>query len=226
MIKTCLVVAAHPDDEVLGCGGTIARFSSEGVSLFTLILGEGVTSRDSIRSQEQRKRELKDLHEAAREANHLLGAQDVFFENLPDNRFDSLDLLDITKIVERYVEKIQPEWVFTHNESDINNDHSIVLKAVETACRPLPGHPVKGLFSFPILSSTEWNFKNNFCPNFFIDIESFIHKKINAMKIYSSELKLWPHPRSIKTITINSQLYGSYTGKNNVEAFRIIRMML
>jgi LmbE family N-acetylglucosaminyl deacetylase len=221
-----LVVAAHPDDEVLGCGGTMSRLSSESSEVFVLILGEGVTSRDCCRDAASREKDLRELHQAAQRANSLLGVKEVFFETLPDNRFDSLDLLDVVKVVEGYVAELEPEWVFTHSGDDLNKDHRITFQSVLTATRPLPGHFLRGVFSFPILSSTEWNFEKAFNPNFFVDIENSLDVKTRAMSCYPSELREWPHPRSLQTIEHHARLFGSFVGKGAAEPFRIVRLEL
>jgi len=225
MSKRTLVVAAHPDDEVLGCGGTMARMASEGTDVFCLILGEGVTSRDDCRDASRRTKELEELRSTARRANELLGVRDVFFASLPDNRFDSVDLLDVVKIVEEHVAVLRPERVFTHSGGDLNNDHSVVSRAVLTACRPLPEASVKGVFFFPVLSSTEWNFESAFRPNYYVDIVKFLEAKLEAMRIYSSELREWPHPRSLRAMEYEARLWGAYVGKQAAEAFRIVRLV-
>lgn len=222
MNKTLLVVAAHPDDEVLGCGGTMSRFASEGDKVFCLILGEGITSRDETRDVGARKTELEKLKNKAKQANEILGVKEIFFESFPDNRFDSVDLLDLVKSVERHVEEIRPQWVFTHYCNDLNIDHRLTFQAAQTACRPLPGSSVEALFSYPVLSSTEWNFESSFRPNFFVNIEHHLDKKIEAMKIYDSELKEWPHPRSIKNIRNVSFSQGASMGSEAMESFVLI----
>lgn len=225
MTEKCLVVAAHPDDEVLGCGGTMCRMASGGIDVYCLILGEGVTSRDDNRDAVLRKRELEELRGTARRANVLLGVREVFFASLPDNRFDAVDLLDVVKIVEQHVAELRPDRVFTHSSIDLNIDHRIVSQAVLTACRPLPKTPVKGVFFFPVLSSTEWNFEGAFRPNYYVDIEKFLKDKLEAMRVYSSELREWPHPRSLQAIEYDAHLHGAHVGRNAAEAFHIARMV-
>lgn len=225
MIERCLVIAAHPDDEVLGCGGTMRRMASEGSEVYCLILGEGITSRDGSRNATRRSSDLEELREAARRVNALLGVKEVFFAPLPDNRFDSVDLLDVVKIVEYHVAELRPERVFTHSGADLNNDHRITSQAVLTACRPLPEAPVKGVFFFSVLSSTEWNFENAFRPNFYVDIDDFLETKLEAMRIYSSELRQWPHPRSLEAIEHEARLNGAHVGRKAAEAFRIARLL-
>lgn len=220
-----LVVAAHPDDEVLGCGGTMCRLASEGTKVYCLILGEGVTSRDDRRDTVFRENELEELRKTARRANAILGVREVFFASLPDNRFDSVDLLDVVKIVEHHVAELRPDRVFTHSGSDLNNDHVVTSQAVITACRPVPETPVKGVFLFPVLSSTEWNFENTFHPNYYFGIDGFLGAKKAAMQVYLSELREWPHPRSLKAIEYEARLNGAHVGRNAAEAFRIARLI-
>ena len=225
MSNRSLVIAAHPDDEVLGCGGTMRRMASEGAEVYCLILGEGVTSRDDNRDASHRVKELEELRAAARRANELLGVRELFFESLPDNRFDSIDLLDVVKIVEHYVTKLRPERVFTHGDGDLNNDHTVTSRAVLTACRPLQGSSVKGVFFFSVLSSTEWNYPNVFRPNYFVDIDGFLDAKLGAMEAYSSELREWPHPRSLQAIEHEARLCCAHIGRNAAEAFQLARLV-
>jgi LmbE family N-acetylglucosaminyl deacetylase len=157
LTKTILVVAAHPDDELLGCGATIARLSAS-AAVHIAILGEGVTSRTGL-SEEERGRALQTLHEQSQAAGKLLGAKSVTVQNLPDNRFDTVPLLDIAQSVERFIEELRPEVIFTHHPGDLNIDHVLTFRAVLTATRPMRGGPVRELYSFEIASSTEWAFQ-------------------------------------------------------------------
>jgi LmbE family N-acetylglucosaminyl deacetylase len=149
-----LVIAAHPDDEVLGCGGTIAKLSKKN-EIFVLILGEGITSRNII--DNKKIEELSKLKREMFGANKILGTKEVFIDDLPDNKFDTVPLLDIIKIIESHIQKINPDVVYTHHREDLNIDHRITFDAVLTACRPIEGNPVKKLLSFEVPSSTEWN---------------------------------------------------------------------
>jgi len=135
MSNRVLIVAAHPDDEVLGCGGTISRLVREGYEAYTLILGEGITSRDKNRNRKKRKEEINKLKEQIYKANKVLGVKEVFTFDFPDNRFDSVDFLDIVKTIEEVKNNLKPEIVFTHSKSDLNIDHYITYKAVITATR-------------------------------------------------------------------------------------------
>ncbi len=219
-----LVVAAHPDDEVLGCGGTMARLAREGYEVFTLILGEGVRSRyDQDVDDTNIEESLKNLKKQALEANRILGVKEVFFSDFPDNRFDSVDLLDIVKVVERFKKEVKPQIIFTHSKADLNIDHRITYKAVVTATRPMPGASVKAVCSFEVLSSTEWNYPQEFSPNLYFDISDTIGLKLEAMEAYSSELREFPHPRSLEGIKVKATQRGMEVGLKYAEAFEVVR---
>lgn len=225
MSKKILIIVAHPDDEVLGCFGTVARFIKEGYEAYTLILGEGKTSRDEIRKVENKEKEIKILNAEIQKANNTIGVKKVFVESFPDNRFDSVDLLDIIKVISKVKDEIKPEIIFTHYEYDLNIDHQITYKAVITATRPMKDESVKEIYSFEILSSTEWNYPLGFSPNTFFDIGETLDLKIRAMKEYQSELCIYPHPRSLKGIKLNAEYQGMRVGKKYVEAFKSIRII-
>lgn len=221
--KKILIVAAHPDDEVLGCGATVARLVKEGYEAYTLILGEGITSRDNKRNVKKKKEEIKRLKKQAREANNILGVKKVFFCDFSDNRFDTVPLLDIVKTIEKIKDEIKPEVIFTHYKEDLNIDHQITYKAVLTATRPLRGETVRKIYSFEIPSSTEWNYPLSFSPDVFFNIEDTIDVKTKALQLYGSELKKYPHPRSIKGIQTLSKYHGMNTGLKHAEAFQLVR---
>ncbi len=218
-----LIVAAHPDDEVLGCGGTIARLIKEGHEAYTLILGEGITSRDEKRDVKRRKKEIDNLKDQVYKANKIMGVKDVFINNFPDNRFDDTPLLDIVKVIEKKKKEIKPEIIFTHHSNDLNIDHQITFEAVITAARPLKGESVKTIYSFEVMSSTEWNYPLTFSPNVFFDISSTIDKKLEAVEEYKSEKRPFPHPRSLKGIKSNASNWGVKMGVKHAEAFECIR---
>jgi LmbE family N-acetylglucosaminyl deacetylase len=221
---TILVIAAHPDDEVLGCGGAIAKLSArEGIHIG--ILGEGMSSRSPQRSQADAA-ELNKLQSDARDVANLLGARSVLFENLPDNRFDELPLLDVIKRVERLIEELQPDAIYTHHPGDLNIDHLVTFRAVLTATRPTVGCAVKEIYCFEVPSSTEWSFQRIepiFRPNIFVDIKQTIERKIQAMETYTSEARAFPHPRSSETLRAIAQRWGSVVGVECAEAFELIR---
>ena len=227
-MKTILVIAAHPDDEVLGCGGTIARLTSEGNYVYTLILGEGVTSRDKKRDRVKRENEIAGLRKQTEDVNKILGVKKVYTYDFPDNRFDTVPLLDIIKIVEKIKEDIKPDIVFTHHYGDLNIDHQITFKAVMTAFRPTKDESVKEIYSFEIPSSTEWNAPSSltyFMPDYFVDISKTIKLKVRAMKEYKCEIREYPHPRSIESIEIKAKQRGIQVGLEAAEAFEVIRLI-
>lgn len=217
MHKKILIIAAHPDDEVLGCFGTVARLIEEGYEAYTLILGEGKTSRG------EGKEEILKLHQEIEKANKKIGIKEIFIESFPDNRFDSVDLLDIVKVVSDIKDKIKPDIVFTHYENDLNIDHRITYQAAITATRPMQNESVKEIYSFEILSSTEWNYPLSFFPDTFFDISDTIDFKIEAMREYDSELCQCPHPRSLKGIELNAKYWGMRVGIRYAESFKTIR---
>jgi LmbE family N-acetylglucosaminyl deacetylase len=220
-----LVIAAHPDDEVLGCGGTILRHSKEGEEVYITILGEGITSR-------YRQRELADkslthaLRANCKKVAKCLGIKDLIFYSLPDNRFDSVPLLDVIKIVEEVVERFQPNIIYTHHGGDLNIDHAIVHRAVLTAVRPTVSPTVRDIFLFEVASSTEWAFQQFtpvFRPNVFVDISRNVVGKITAMALYESEERCFPHPRSAEALRSQARRWGAVAGLEYAEAFELVR---
>jgi len=224
-VKKILIIVAHPDDEVLGCGGTIAKLIKQRSEAYVLILGKGITSRDKTKNLKTREKEINTLKRQAQKANKILGVKKVFFFDFPDNRFDTVPLLDIVKTIEKIKNKIKPDIIFTHYEKDLNIDHQITRKAVMAATRPLPGETVKEVYSFEILSSTEWNYPLSFSPNIFFGISKTIDLKVKAMDEYRNELKKFPHPRSLKGIKLNAQHWGVRVGLKHAEAFQAVRLI-
>ena len=222
--RNVMVIAAHPDDEVLGCGGTAALLSQHD-KLHIGILGEGVTSRYSSPESAPRS-ELEQLKSNAQEAAEILGASGVVFGGFPDNRFDTVPLLDIIKTVEDWVEWFLPEVIYTHHPGDLNIDHVHTFRAVLTATRPSEITGVREVFAFEIPSSTEWAFQQitpTFRPNTFVDISTTIDRKIQALDAYRNEVRPFPHPRSPEAIRAIAQRWGSTTATGYAEAFELVR---
>ncbi len=216
-----LIVAAHPDDEVLGCGATAARLAREGHAVSISILGEGLTSRSGAE-----RSDLADLHACARRAAEIIGAEDLCLHGLADNRFDTLPLLEVVKIVEEQIAQLRPEVVYTHHGGDLNVDHQITHRAVLTATRPSEGHPVREVYAFEIASSTEWAFQRFepvFRPNVFVNIARELDAKIAAMAAYETESRPFPHPRSGEALEAAARRWGSVAGCAAAEAFELIR---
>ena len=198
-----LIIAAHPDDEVLGCGGSIAKWTKDNHQVHVLIMAEGVTSRDKSRNRIARKQEISRLEKSAIKASKMLGVKSVEILHHPDNRMDSIDLLDVVKSIEERIKYLKPEMVVTHHEGDLNIDHQITHQSVITACRPQPGQTVKRILAFEVPSSTEWQsptYNQPFIPNWFEDISDTFELKIKALESYQSEMREWPHARSFRAV--------------------------
>lgn len=219
MKNKILVVAAHPDDEILGAGGTMLKHIKNGDEVSILILGDGETSKDTNIDVEKRESQAKEVAQC-------LGVKNIFTEKLPDNQFDSIPLLEIAKKLEKVIKIVKPDTIYTHHAYDLNIDHRLTFQAVMTVCRPQPDFCVKKILTFEILSSTEWQIKdqnNMFCPTEYVNISDFIDKKTEVLKIYKDELKKYPHPRSIEGIRILAQYRGMEVGFKYAEAFQLIR---
>lgn len=221
MPKTILVVAAHPDDEVLGCGGTIARSVDQGMTVHVAFLADGVSSR-AHEPGGQSDEGLQVRRTAAQKANKILGVNSVSFGDFPDNQMDVVALLDVVKIVEKLIVTHQPDTIFTHHAGDLNIDHRRTHEAVATACRPRSGHPVKTLLCFEVPSSTEWQVPGTapcFAPHWFVDISKTLDRKIAALNAYGAELCPWPHPRSWQGVEHLARWRGAIIGAEAAEAF-------
>jgi len=221
MNKKCLIIAAHPDDEVLGCFGTAAKLIRQGWNMYTLILSGGKTSRGQVDPQE-----IENLRDEMRQANALIGISGISQTDFPDNAFDSVPLLEIVKRIEREISDVKPEIIFTHHIGDMNVDHQITHKAVLTATRPMKNETVKAIYSMEIPSSTEWNSFNTataFIPNVFSDISETIDLKVQAMALYQSELREYPHPRSLQHIKELAKVNGTKVGLEYSENFMLVR---
>lgn len=221
MSKTILIVAAHPDDEVLGCFGTVAKLIKQGYTAYTLILSGGKTSRGRVEQWE-----LDNLKEEMYRANKLIGIKEVYQADFPDNAFDSVPLLSIVKKIEEIKNKVKPEIVFTHHFGDMNVDHQLTYKAVLTATRPIKGDIIEAIYAMEIPSSTEWNSYSKesvFVPNIFFDITDTIEDKVNALNIYQSELREYPHPRSLRHIKELAKVNGTKVGLEYSENFMLVR---
>jgi LmbE family N-acetylglucosaminyl deacetylase len=229
MSQSILVIAAHPDDEVLGCGGTIAKHAINGDLVHVLILAEGITSRHLARDRLSAADELSSLTKAAKKAGEVLGVASNCFHSFPDNRMDSVDLLDIVKIIEDNINQYRPGIIYTHHAGDVNIDHQRIHNATAAACRPLPGCFVQTVLFFEVASSTEWQFPASapgFIPNWFVDISSTLERKIMALTAYNSEMRPWPHARSIKALEHLARWRGATIGTEAAEAFMMGRNIL
>lgn len=226
MGQKILVVAAHPDDEILGCGATVMKHIAKGDMVHTLIMAEGLTSRDVRRNAEMRSDELSELHSTAQRVADFLGVTKLVMHSFPDNRMDGVDLLDVVKKIEMEVDEYRPDIVYTHHAGDVNIDHRVTHDAVVTACRSLPGQSVREILFFETLSSTEWQMMTAdkvFQPNVYVDITGFMNKKKQALEFYASEMREYPHPRSYRGVELLAQYRGLTIGVPCAEAFMLGR---
>ncbi|MBI08031.1 MAG: GlcNAc-PI de-N-acetylase [Rhodospirillaceae bacterium] len=220
-----LVVAAHPDDEVLGCGGTIRRHADAGDTVDILCVCDGVSARRGSANSDA----LVERRMAAKQAANILGAQEPKFLDFPDNRLDEIPLLDIVREIEATIEGLQPKIVYTHFVGDLNIDHTIVSRAVLTACRPLKGSNIERILNFEIPSSTEWASPqpfNSFTPQYFIDIDHQLEAKLAAIRAYEMEIREFPHPRSVQAIKALAHWRGATAGLSAAEAFHVERLII
>jgi LmbE family N-acetylglucosaminyl deacetylase len=225
-MKSILILAAHPDDEVLGCGGTMAKLAREGAAIHVAFLADGVFSREG--GEDTRRDELDARQAAAEVACGILGARAVSFGKFPDNRMDTIALLDIVKLIESLITEYQPDTIFTHHAGDVNVDHRRAHKAVVAACRPQGGHPVKTLLCFEVPSSTEWQLPGTapvFTPNWFVDVSATLDSKLAALDAYVAELRAWPHPRSRQGVEYLARWRGATIGVDAAEAFLLGRQI-
>jgi LmbE family N-acetylglucosaminyl deacetylase len=216
-----LAVAAHPDDETLGAGGTLALHAARGDETFVMILADGVTSRHN---------EVELQEKCARRACDVLGVKDVVFAKLPDQRLDALPLLDVITPIENCIHTYQPDVVLTHFGQDANQDHRTVFRAVLVATRPVPGISVNRVLCWETASSTEWAppFPGSvFSPNVFVDITPTLSRKMHAMAAYAdtfvSEVREYPHPRSYRALVATARRHGATVGVRAAEPFMLVR---
>ena len=223
-MKRVLVIGAHPDDETYGVGGTILKHTKRGDAVSVLILTDGVTARHN---------EVEMQKAAARRACERLGVTDVRFAGLPDQRLDSLPLLEVIHPIYTAICELDPEIVYTHHCGDVNQDHRTAFAATLVAARPLDGSPVKQILSYEVASSTEWGAPFSgwtFVPNVFVDISTTLRAKLGAIEAYretfQSEVKPFPHPRSPEAVRIYAQQRGVSVGMQVAEAFVLVRQLI
>lgn len=228
--KRIMVVAAHPDDELLGLGATLHRLIKEqGARVHVIILGEGITSRSDTHDAGKWKEELEEHHRNIQAAGRHIGYDSIHTYNFADNRFDSHDLLDIVKVVEKEKEAFQPDIIFTHNAGDLNIDHRLTFQAVMTATRPMADEPVRTIICFETPSATEWQYARHpeqFHPNLYMAVDEVsLQAKIDALTEYKFEIRAYPHPRSAKALRVLAEYRGYTSGNEMAEAFEIVRMI-
>jgi LmbE family N-acetylglucosaminyl deacetylase len=226
IVEKILVVAAHPDDEILGCGGTIAKKIIEDQALVhLLLLSRGIKSRSNLKGI---KNKIRTNVNGAHKANNLIGIKHIELLNFPDNQFDTVSRLKIIKKLEKKIANFKPNTIYTHFKEDLNLDHQITCEAVMTATRPVGGHVVGKIFAFEVCSSTDFSIvgANSFKPNHFEDISSTIDLKLNALKFYDHEMRKFPHSRSYENIKNLAKVRGASVYKNYAEAFILLRSIV
>ena len=228
--KRILIVVAHPDDELLGLGATMHRLINDySVKTHVVILGEGLTSRSLTRDSKEWTEQLLIHKTNIRSAQNEIGYHTLNTYDFPDNRFDSVDLLDIIKVIEKEKKSFIPDVIFTHHGGDLNIDHQRTFEAVVTASRPMDDETVKAIITFETPSGTEWRSNTDprhFLPNLYISVSSKnIEAKIKGMEKYKFETRKFPHPRSPEALRILAQRWGINVGVNYAEVFSIVRII-
>ena len=230
-----LVIVAHPDDEVLGMGGTLRKLSVKNHDIKVVFLATGIAARRSDKFRNETKYEInktlikkmeeqiKKLRLDAKRALKILGIKNIEFFNFPDNEMDMVSNLEITKTIENIIKKFKPDVIYTHTKNDINVDHRAIFNATITATRPNTRANVKKVICFEVPSSSEWNFGDTFSPNIFVDIKRELSYKKKAIQAYKTELKKFPHPRSANSLDIIAKRWGTVSGFEASEAFELIR---
>ena len=219
--RSVAVFASHYDDEVLGIGGTLIEHFKRGDEIYIYIVCES----SSVRYKE------KDvpLHSFALDAACYLGARNLTCFEYPDQRLDTIPLIDLTQKIESEISRVKPDFVYTHFSGDINEDHKIINKAVMTACRPYSANYIRMLAVFETPSSTEWgNFQegeSSFSPNCFVDISNSLERKLYAMRCYKSEVKSGNHPRAVESLKNRAKYWGTVCDKEYVEPLIVIRLL-
>ena len=226
--KKILIVAAHPDDEVLGCGGTLIKMRKAGYKIQCIFISDGESSRN-IKDKRKLLKFIEEREKQAIQVSKILKFDKPKFFRLPDNKLDTVPLIKIIRIIENEIKILKPSIIFTHSQADLNVDHSLLCKSVLTATRPFSKTFVKKIISFEVASNSELYFSNNkkfFKPNFFSDINKEIKLKLKALKIYKNEIRKAPHSRSLKGLENLAKYRGSQSGTKFSEAFEILREII
>jgi LmbE family N-acetylglucosaminyl deacetylase len=214
-----LVVGAHPDDEILGAGGCLAKHVADGDDVHAIVVADGAASRYPPEM-------VQVLEKQAVRAAETIGFASLRTLALPDQRLDALALVDITQLLEAELDAIDPTVVYSHFPGDVNSDHGVVARAMWTACRPYARQSLRRFAVFETPSSTEWAWPlpgSSLGPNLYVDVTTTIDVKIAAMECYESELRDYPHPRSARALRERAGYWGSHVGRPAAEPFRILR---
>jgi LmbE family N-acetylglucosaminyl deacetylase len=219
-----LCVAAHPDDETLGAGATLAKHVQAGDSVEVLLLSDGAMARHETETPAARQRR-EERRSDATAAGKVLGVDDVTVLDYWGNQLDDVPLIDVVRDVEAKVESFQPEVIYTHHYGDLNIDHQLVARAVRTAARPTADSPVDRVLSFETVSATEWGMPTAdtaFQPTVFVDVGEQLDAKMDAIGVYETEMRDRPHPRAPASIRENARLWGDKSGLPAAEPFELL----
>lgn len=221
--KKILILSPHADDEVLGCGGIISKYSKEGHEINVLILTNANKGAPEIYSE----KEINQIRKEAKLANDLIGTKRLLFENLPALSLNQYPLYKISNVINKYISKIQPEVIFIPSGNDIHEDHKIIFRAAKVSMRINKKSNLKKILSYEVLSETEWNEdEKSFSPNYFVKLnKSDIKNKIQAFLKYKSQVKKFPHPRSKEGIINLSKVRGSQVFMKYAEAFKVEKIL-
>jgi LmbE family N-acetylglucosaminyl deacetylase len=217
-----LILSAHPDDELLGVGGTAARHVQEGDEVTMVVVSDGATSRYEAGAEDM-------LRACGRAAARIVGAKELRFLGLRDQRLDAVPIIDVIKPIEAVVDELRPDLVYTHHWGDLNRDHRVVCEATLVACRPVGDSYPRRLFLFETPSSTEWSSTDpslQFTPNHFVDITATLETKLAAMACYTTEVRPAPHPRALESLRARAQYWGQIVARPFAEAFVLVRQVV
>ena len=222
-----LVVVAHPDVEVLGCGGTLLKHSKEKSEIHLLFVFEGCSPRYKNKQDPSLLKDIKKRERSAIQISKKIRAKSIKFMRHQNFLYEGDFLLDLTKKVYSIISRIKPNIIYTHSAKDLNKDHRICNEVVLTATRPIANFKLEKLITFEIPSSTEWNYGTlgNFAPNYFVNITNFFKKKLKLLKFYNYELRPSPHPRSLENLIAQAKLSGSICGFKYAEKFEAIKIL-
>lgn len=216
-----LAIAAHPDDELLGLGGTLARHAAEGDDVTCVVASEGASTRYGDGA-------AVELQLAGEAAAKVLGVREIRFLGLPDQQLDTQPILSVIQAVERIVDDVAPDIVYGHHWGDVNRDHRVIAEAIMVACRPIGERFPRSVYLFETPSSTEWSWPDPnaaFVPNHFVDISPTIERKLEAMACYTSEVRPAPHPRSLEALRSRAAYWGQVITRPYAEAFVVARQV-
>ena len=223
MKNKILILAPHADDEILGCGGFISKYSKQNCHITVLILTNANIGAPQIYSTE----DIKKIRDESKKANALIGTNKLIFENLPGLNLTNYPFYKITNIIDEYLVKINPEIVLIPSNNDIHDDHKIIFKAAKVSMRPNEKRNIKKILSYEVASETEWNEDGkSFNPNYFVNLKKYnIDNKIKAFLKYNSQVKKFPHPRSKEVIINLSKMRGSQSFSEYAEAYKVEKII-